>query len=532
MKRKRKSQASVSDPGTVNLVQGTDGDKVISWIEKYCRIPEGKYVGHSVVLRPWQRDIVKTIYDSPTRTAIITFGRKNAKTTFSAFLLLFHLCGPRYIPNSQLYSSAQSKEQAAILFSLAAKMVRLDPDLSSFVIPRETTKHLVCPELGTIYKALSAEVKTSYGLSPVFTVHDELGQVQGPKSDLYDALETATSAHEKPLSIIISTQAPTDNDLLSILIDDARKGGDKKTKLFIYEAEKELDPFAEETIRKANPAFGDFQNADEIWDMAEKAKRMPSMEASYRNLVLNQRVETSNPFVSQQVWESNAGAVEEDWSDLEVLAGLDLGATNDLTAFVPVAVHGDLYHVKPVFWLPEAGLRERSREDRVPYDVWHRQGFIQTTPGASIEYKYVATVIYDFIRDLNVRRIGFDRWGMRYLKPWLLNAGLSEEEFDTIFIPFGQGFQSMSPALRELESVLLNKRIRHGDHPVLKMCAANCTVKTDEAGGRKLDKKRSHGRIDGMVALAMAVSLSSMARDEDESFEIEYSSGDMYGKKS
>ena len=252
-------------------------------------IPEGRFVGQPVELRPWQREIIRQIYDAPTRRAIISFGRKNGKTSLSAFLLLLHLCGPEYRPNSQLYSAAQSRDQAAILFNLAAKMVRMS-SLREHVVIRDTAKQLFCPELGTLYRALSAEASTAYGLSPVFVVHDELGQVKGPRSELYEALETATAAQESPLSVIISTQAPTDADLLSVLIDDAKRGLDPRVRLFLYASDPEADPFDGATIRAANPAFGDFQNAGEVRAMAEDARRMPAREPEYRNLVLNQRV--------------------------------------------------------------------------------------------------------------------------------------------------------------------------------------------------------------------------------------------------
>ena len=148
-------------------------------------MPEGAHVGQPIVLREWQRELIRGIYDSPTRRAIVSFGRKNGKTSISAFLLLLHLCGPEARANSQLFSAAQSRDQAAILFSLAAKIVRMSPDLNAVVAVRDTAKQLACQELGTLYRALSAEASTAYGLSPVFTVHDELGQVKGPRSELY-----------------------------------------------------------------------------------------------------------------------------------------------------------------------------------------------------------------------------------------------------------------------------------------------------------------------------------------------------------
>jgi len=173
-------------------------EKVILWIEKHCRIPEGKDVGKAVALREWQKDAIRKIYDNPagTRTVIFTMGRKNAKSALAAFLLLVHMAGPEKRLNSQLYSDAQSRDQAGVIFELAAKMVRMSPSLSAHFTVRDTAKQILCPEFGTKYRALSAEVATSFGLSPAFIIHDELGQVRGPKSELYEALETATAAQE------------------------------------------------------------------------------------------------------------------------------------------------------------------------------------------------------------------------------------------------------------------------------------------------------------------------------------------------
>jgi phage terminase large subunit-like protein len=324
----------------------------------------------------------------------------------------------------------------------------------------------------------------------VFTVHDELGQVKGPRSELYEALETASGAHDEPLSVIISTQAPTDADLLSVLIEDAQKGADPKVKLAMFSAPDDLDPFSKEAITAANPAFGDFQNADETLAMAEDARRMPSRENEYRNLILNQRVDKNSPFISRAIWQANGGEPATDWAGAPVYAGLDLSSTADLTAFVPICHVDGAWETRPTFWLPGQGLAEKSRADRVPYDQWAKEGFLEAPDSRSIEYEYVARWIYDFCQTENVRRIAFDRWGMKYLRPWLLQAGFTEERLDDLFVEFGQGFQSMSPALRDLESVLLNGSLRHGGHPVLTMCAANAVVTSDPAGGRKLNRPR------------------------------------------
>jgi phage terminase large subunit-like protein len=490
----------------------TRSERNVRWIEKHCRIPQGRDVGQSVRLRDWQRHELAKIYDNPagTRRAIISFGRKNAKTTLAAFITLLHLCGPEFRPNSQLFSAAQSREQAGILFALAAKIVRMSPSLSAVVAVRDTAKQLYCQELGTLYRALSADASTSYGLEPSLIVHDELGQVKGPRSELYEALETATGAQEQPLSIIISTQAPTDADLLSLLIDDALAGHDPKVTVSLYTADPAADPFAEETIRQANPAFGDFLNADEVLAMAEDARRSPSRQAAFENLILNRRVEGSSPFVSRPLWASCA-AEPRNLEGVPVYGGLDLSAVNDLTALVLIGRVDGVWQVQPRFWLPAEGLAEKARRDRVPYDVWRREGHLLAAPGKSVDYEYVAQELRDVCNEYDVQKIAFDRWGFRYLKPWLLEAGFSEAEIAERFVEFGQGYQSMTPALRDLEAELLNGRIAHGNHPVLTMCAANAVVQADPAGNRKLAKHKSAGRIDGMVALTMAIGVAPMA---------------------
>jgi phage terminase large subunit-like protein len=469
-------------------------------------VPEGRLVGRPVKLRGWQKIEIRRIYDNPagTRRAILSFGRKNGKTAFAAFLTLLHLCGPEHRPNSQLYSAAQSREQASILFNLAAKMVRMSRALVGVVVIRDTAKQLFCPELGTLYRALSAEASTAFGLSPVFIVHDELGQVRGPRSQLYEALETATGAQENPLSLVISTQAPTDADLLSVLIDDAVAGHDPRVVVSLHTAGMEIaDAFSEEAILAANPAFGDFLNATEVLAMAEDARRMPARQAEFENLILNRRVEASAPFVSRTVWAA-CGDGPQPLDGVPVYGGLDLSETTDLTALLLMGRVDEVWQVHPTFWLPGDGLAEKARKDRVPYDLWHRDGLLMAAPGRSVDYEYIAEYLRGVCDRLDVRKIAFDRWGFKHLKPWLLKAGFSDAEIEACFVEFGQGYQSMSPALRDLEAEILNGRMAHGQHPVLTMCAANAVVRADPAGNRKLDKARSAGRIDGMLALTMA----------------------------
>jgi phage terminase large subunit-like protein len=261
-------------------------------------------------------------------------------------------------------------------------------------------------------------------------VHDELGQVRGPRSELYEALETAAGAQESPLSIVISTQAPTSADLLSVLIDDAATKADPKVKLFLYSAPETLDPFSEKAIKAANPAYGDFLNADEVRQQAEAARRMPSQEAGYRNLILNQRVNQQSPLVARRVWESCGGDVDDDvFRRNPVWMGLDLSARNDLTALALIARDDEPWcgtcgcTSSRRWWACRTAPRATGR----PMTCGSDRGLLTATPGASVDYAFVAAVIADAVSIMDVRALAFDRWRIDVLKAELARIGIDEE---------------------------------------------------------------------------------------------------------
>jgi phage terminase large subunit-like protein len=366
---------------------------------------------------------------------------------------------------------------------------------------------------GARYRALSADATTAHGLSPSLVVHDELGRIVGPRSELFEALESGMAAQEAPLSVVISTQAATDADLLSVLIDDALQGGSERTKLFLYTATPEDDPWAEATWRKANPALGDFSSISEMRELAAMAQRLPAQEAAFRNLNLNQRVSAEGHFISADVWAQNGGP--PDLSVLEeepVWIGVDLSATQDLTAVVLAAQRDGVWHIKPCFFVPGFGLAERSKRDRIPLDVWVREGHIVPIPDSrAIDEDYIAEFLIPTLRELDVRGIAYDRWQFQSLRKAFARHG-----YEPPFVEdFGQGFKTMSPALRAVETVLLEGKMCHGNNPVLTYCMSNARVTTDDAGNRKLTKAKSTGRIDGMVALTMAIGAAAAAPEAE-----------------
>jgi phage terminase large subunit-like protein len=468
-------------------------------------------VGQPITLADFQRKFVLDIYDNPagTRRAYLAIARKNGKSALIACLLLAHLVGPEAVLNSQLVSGARSRDQAALVFNLAAKMIDLSPELKKLVRIVPSGKRLIGLPMNTEYRALAAEGTTAHGLSPVLAILDEVGQVKGPQDAFIDAITTAQGAHEKPLLIAISTQAPTDADLFSIWLDDAERSGDPAIVSHVYTAPEDCALDDEEAWKAANPAIGLFRSRRDVEEQAAQALRMPSAENTFRVLTLNQRVNMVSAFVSAAVWKAGnrfpaAGVFERVRNN----GGIDLSATTDLTSMVLTARENEELHVDPHFWMPQEMVQEATRRDKAPYDVWVREGLIRTTPGKVIDYSFVARDVLQIVSGRSLGKIGFDRWRMDRLIKELqaLGAELPLE-------PFGQGYMSMSPALDALEADLLLERILHGGHPVLAMCAANAVEVRDAAHNRKLEKNKSTGRIDGLVALAMAEGVEAMMQE-------------------
>ena len=480
----------------------TRGEMIIEFISRYCMVPEGMLLGKPVKLAPFQKKFILEVYDNPHGTShgILSMARKNGKTGLIACLLLAHICGPVAVANSRIVSGARSREQAGEVFNYASKMVQMNPKLSEVCRIVPSSKKIVGLARNVEYQAISAEGKTAHGKSPILAILDEAGQVDGPQDDFIDAITTAQGAYENPLLLTISTQAAKDGDLLSIWIDDALNSKDPHIVCHLYAADKDADLTDEEAWKAANPAYGLFLSKKSIAEDAEKAKRMPSFEATFRNLKLNQRVQANNPFVSRNVWDSNKG-IPDELDGVEVTIGLDLSARTDLTAAVILFERDGEFHVHPVFWVPEIGLHDRAKRDRVPYDIWYDQCLIKTTAGATVDYEYVIRDLADMLESCSIRAIAFDRWRIDIFKKDMERLGI-----DWPMVEHGQGYKDMSPALDALEAALLNGKMRHGGHPVLTMCAANAVEVRDPAGNRKLDKSKATGRIDGMVALAMAMS--------------------------
>jgi phage terminase large subunit-like protein len=536
------------------------------------RVPEGMLLGSPLVQRPFQRRIITSVYDPVyphtcsvdgkcgtckpasreciriVRKAIFSVAKKNGKTPLVSGIALGHLVGPEAKGNEQIYAAAFDRDQAAITFRYMSQMVYMDEELADNLTIRESKKEIYCPKNGSIFKALSSEVKGKHGLGPAVLIMDELAQF-GPDRTFYDTLSQGRGAHLEPILWIISTQAADDTAVLSQEIDyglkvEAGEIEDPTVRCFLFttpvsigegEEKVDIDVADREMWKLSNPALGDFLNEKDMEEAARVAKNMPSAEANFRNLRLNQRIDALAHFITPSVWAACNGAVDIGiFEDRECYGGLDLSAKNDLTALVFQTENDSGEHeILPYFWAPGDGLREKEKRDRAPYCLWRDQGFIEAKPGKTIDYGWVARKIATLTAMLRIAWIRFDRWRMSELKRELIDAGVDAwtegddwkpDSGDPMptglrLIPQGQGYQGMTPLVEHLEDALLDRRIRHGGNPVLTYCASNVRTQQDPAGGRKFDKLKSTGRIDGIVALAMALGPAEAKIDSSSVYE-------------
>ena len=478
-------------------------------------------------LRPWQRRFIHDVY-GPTaadgrrivRRAVLSIARKNAKTTISAGLALCHLCGPEAVANGEVYSAASEREQAGQVFKIAAQMIAAEPELAALLTVVESRKRIVCRANGSFYAALSREAGSKHGMNPSVVIYDELAQAKN--RDLFDALDTAMGARAEPLFITISTQSNDPEHILSKLIDDGLSERDPTTVCHLYAAADEAGIMDRAAWADANPALGDFRSLDDVRVMAERAARLPSFEPTFRNLYLNQRVSPTSSLIARADWMGCAGGRGLDPGEA-IYLGLDLSARTDLTALVAVSAK-DGTRSQAWFWKPEDLLDDHERRDRAPYRQWARDGWIESSPGRSIDLDLVALRLADLVSRFDVHGLAYDRHRMDVLLGALARIELTaHREVDggdgLRLVDWGQGYISMAPALDALEAAVLASDLRHDGNPVLTWNIANAVATMDPAGNRKLDKAKARFRIDGAVALAMAVGLKARDHVREPAFD-------------
>lgn len=486
-------------------------DFVVAFIEQ-LKHTKGEFYKQPFELIDWQEKIIRDIFGTlkpdgyrQFTTAYIEVPKKCGKSELAAAVALYMLCADGE-QRAEVYGCAADRDQASLVFDVACDMVRLCPALERRCNIRPSTKSINFEMTNSRYKAVSADVAGKSGINVSALIFDELWVQKDRK--FFEMMTVGTSdARKNPLHFIITTAG---NDTNTICYELHQKAldileGRKRDPTFypvIYGAALDEDWTDPKVWKKANPSLGITIGIDKVKAACDSAQQNPAEENAFRQLRLNQWVKQAIRWMPMDKWDACAFPVDpEALEGRECYGGLDLSSTTDLSAFVlvfPPSEDDDKYIVLPHFWVPEETLDLRVKRDHVPYDLWLKQGLINVTEGNVIHYAYIEKVIEQLGERYNIREIGFDRWGAVQMVQNLEGMGFT-------VVPFGQGFKDMSPPTKELMKLTLEQRIAHGGHPVLRWNMDNVFIRTDPAGGIKMDKAKSTEKIDGAVAMVMAL---------------------------
>lgn len=486
-------------------------DYAVNFIECLSHT-KGTWAGKPFKLLPWQEQIIRDLFGIVKKdgyrqfnTAYIEIPKKMGKSELAAAVALLLCCGD-FEERAEVYGCAADRQQASIVFEVAADMVRMCPALNKRVKILASQKRIVYLPTNSFYQVLSAEAYSKHGFNIHGVVFDELHTQ--PNRKLFDVMTKGSGdARTQPLYFLITT-AGTDTN--SICYETHQKAKDilegrKVDPTFypvIYGADESDDWTDPLTWKKANPSLGVTVPIEKVKMACESAKQNPGEENAFRQLRLNQWVKQAVRWMPMEKWDACSFVVNEEELEGRVCyGGLDLSSTTDLTAFVlvfPPVDEDDKYVILPYFWLPEDTISLRVRRDHVPYDIWERQEKIGTTEGNVVHYAHIEKFIERLGEKFNIKEIAFDRWGAVQMVQNLEAMGFT-------VVPFGQGFKDMSPPTKELMKLTLEQKIAHGGHPVLRWNMDNIFIRTDPAGNIKADKEKSTEKIDGAIATIMAL---------------------------
>lgn len=482
---------------------------------------KGEWAGRPISLEPAQQFWIWSLFGWKRadgmrrfRTAYLEIARKNAKTTTAAGIGLY-LAFVDGEPGAEVYSAATKRDQARISHRDATEMVKKSPQLAQMIgIFRDNLHER---QSGSKFEPLASDYNSLDGLNIQGVIADELHAWSQP--ELWGVLKTGTGSRRQPMMLAITTAGVDQQGicyhqreyvariLKGIIEDDAYWGMiyTLDTKQDWPDLEVDDDWRDEANWIKANPLLGVSKKVETMRNEANEAANKPAELNHFLRWHLNIWTQAVTRWVNPIHWAA-CGEFRVDPVALvgrTCYAGLDLSQIYDITALVlvfPPEDGDEPYQVLMRFWLPEDNMVERVRRDQVPYDVWARLGFLRLTPGNVVDYDFILAEVFALAEQFDLQEIGYDRWGAT-----LISQKLMEQGGEEWVVPIGQGFASMSPPMKELGKLIAEKRLAHGNNPVLNWMADNLVAREDPAGNIKPDKEKSREKIDGMVALIMGL---------------------------
>lgn len=487
--------------------------KAVEFFEELLRHQKGEFSGRALKLDEWQAErIVRPMFgwkrkdgSRKYRTVYVEIPRKNGKTTIAAGVGLYLLFADGE-QGAEIYSAAADREQAAIAFDLAKSMVESEPELRSRA--EVYRRSIVVPSTGSSYKVLSADARSKHGFNAHGIILDEVHAQ--PNRELYDVLHTSTGARRQPIEFLITTAGVYDPESIAWQLHEYA-GKVRDTAIddpgflpVIYGAPMDAD-FRDPAVHAAtNPGMGRSVKPEYLAAEAKRAGEEPSYENTFRRLHLNQWPQQVTRWIRIEDWEACKGATPN-LAGRQCFPALDLSTTTDITALVlvfPPEDEDECYSLLPFFWCPQNSILKRSRRDRVPYDAWARDGFIEATPGDVVDYAFVRKRVNQLSKEYHFGPVAFDPWNATQLATQL------GEEDGFQMVEHRQGYISMNEPSKEFERLIISHGLRHPDNPVLNWMVSNVTVRHDPAGNIKPDKERSTERIDGVVAAVMGIGMA------------------------
>lgn len=487
----------------------TRGRRIINFFEAQLRHSKGNWAGRPLILEPWAKRLLGDVFGTlredgqrQYRRVYIEIPRKNGKSTIAAGVALYLLMADGE-PGAEVYSAASDRAQAAIVFEIARSMVEASPILSAELkVYRNTILH---PKTSSTYKVISAEAYSKHGFNAHGIIFDELHAQ--PSRDLWDVLCTSTGARRQPLIWAITTAGFDRESICWEQHEYARQVmdgiiEDETFYPFIAAADEDDDWTDPEIWRKANPNLGVSVSEEYLSQECDRAQNTPSYQNTFRRLHLNQWTAQNNRAVNMLHWNECGKEIEQgDLIGRECYIGIDLASTTDITAavivFPPSEPDGD-YITDAMFWIPGENVIEKGRRDRVDYSAWIRNGYIIATPGNVVDYDLIRAWINDYTENYRTMEIAFDPWNATQLVTQLHGDGFT-------MVPIRQGMPSLTSPTKQMLALVEGHRLNHQNNPVLRWMADNLEVTSDAAGNIKPDKSTSRAKIDGMVALIMAI---------------------------
>lgn len=496
-------------------------EHALAFFEEILRLNGGDYEGQPFNLLGWQSFVIGNLFGWKTadgyrrfRVAYVETAKGSGKSPLAAGIGMFGLVADGEA-RAEIYAAATKKDQAMVLFRDAVAMWQQSPELNRRLKSSGTGENvwnLAYIDRGAFFRPISADDGQS-GPRPHIALVDEVHEHRN--NTVVEMMRAGTKSRRQALIFMITNSGASKTSVCwgyhdyaakvaaGILQDDAFFG-------YVCALDEGDDPIRNEKCwPKANPSLqeADLPGTKYLREQVREARGMPAKEALVRRLCFCQWTEAENPWISADTWLTRGAEYEwQHYAGRRAWAGLDLSSTTDLTGLVlwiEPEEENEPWRLVPFCWLPDEGLQRKEETDRVPYLAWKYAGYLDTTPGRAVSKLQVALKLAALAEVFEIQAVAFDRWRIEDFKALAEDNGVTLPPME----PFGQGYQSMSPALEAMETHLLNGSVEHPKHPVLTWCAANAVVVSDAAENRKLSKEKATGRIDLMVAAVMGAGL-------------------------